>query len=95
MAVRSGIKTVTTAGTRVQLSSTWAQCTEVALTALQANTGVIAIGDNNVVALAGSERGMTINAAQTEYVHNINLSSIYIDSTVNGEGVSWVATSEM
>ena len=95
MAIRTGTKTVTTAGTRVQLSSTWAQCKEVVITAYQANTGVMAIGDSNVVAASGSERGATINAAQTEYLHDVNLSSIYIDSTVNGEGVSWVAASEM
>ena len=95
MAIRSGTKTVTSAGTRVQLSSTWAHCTEIAITALDTNTDNITVGDDQVVAAAVGRRGMGLGAGQTEYLKNVNLTSIYIDSLVSGEGVSWVATSEM
>ena len=95
MALRTGIKTVTSAGTRVQLSSTWAHCTELAVTALDTNTDAVVIGDINVVATAATRRGLSLGAGQTEYLKNVNLTSVYVDSVVSGEGVSFAATGEM
>jgi hypothetical protein len=86
-------KNVTTAGTRVALSATKLYTTAFAVRAKSANTGVIYIGDSTVTSSTGmflasgeanSKEGKT-NARGT--IQTFNLEKIYIDSSVNGEGV--------
>lgn len=81
-------KTVTTAGTRVQLASSTA-CKWVIIQALRDNTGVIAVGGSTVVAASGTERGSMLYAGDSVTVLTSNLNTIYLDSTVNGEGVNY------
>ena len=82
-------RTVTTAGTRLQLSASSVPVVKVVVQALQANTGFIAVGGSTVVAASGTERGYILAPfnAITLTVNNLNL--IYLDSTVSGEGVSY------
>lgn len=94
MAFRTGRKAVTSAGTRVQLSTDFVFCQEVAVTAHEDNTGTIVIGDSNVVASAATRRGLALGAGQTEYLRGINLQSIWVDSTQNNDAVTYAATSE-
>ena len=84
----SGVKTVTTAGTAVALGSQVINGL-ISIKALPANTGNIVIGNNgsNDVTIStaflltpGEERIMEIG----------NLADVYVDSAVNGEGVSWL-----
>lgn len=86
--IGSDRKTVALAGTPEALDDH--QCTSVIITAETNNTGVIFVGDANVSATPGSEQGFVLFTAQTSpplFVSNTNL--IYIDTTVNGDGVSY------
>lgn len=87
--IGDGRKVVTTAGTRVTLaSSTTAR--EVTITALSTNTGVIVVGGSTVIAAAGTRRGVPLSAGASLTIRIDDLADIYIDSTVNGEGVSFL-----
>lgn len=90
-----GRKTVTTSGTEVQLSSSSQPCNLILITALDTNTGVIVVGDSTQPAPATATRqGMYLWAGQTEYFPIRNLTEVYIDATVNGEGVSFTCFTE-
>ncbi len=87
----TGRKTVTTAGTRVPLVSVSTPCSAVCITALESNTGTIVVGGVTVVALLATREGTPIYATGSFIVEVDDLADIYIDSTVNGEGVSFTA----
>ena len=91
MKLISGRKTVTTAGTAVRLSSEAAE--SVAVTALSTNTGTICVGGPEVVASAGTRAGTPLAANQTATFDTDDVADIWIDATVNGEGVSYTAVS--
>jgi len=78
-----GQTNVTTAGTRVALTAT---ATRVFLIkALSTNTGLIYVGDNTVTSANGH-----VLSAKEEALLPLDASEIQIDSSVNGEGVSWI-----
>lgn len=85
--VGNGHKTVTTAGTRVQLANI--ACKAVSIAAKADNTGKMYLGDSSVDATNGRilEPGESIDIAID------NLNRFYLDSEVDGEGISalWVA----
>lgn len=83
--IGDGSKTVTTAGTRVQLTSTETPCFYIIVTALVANIGTIWVGGSTVA----SGRGIPLVALQSCRIDIDDISKVYIDSTVNGEGVSY------
>lgn len=85
-----GRKTVTTAGTAVQLPG--ADVGQVEVQALFANTGKIAVGGSGVSAVAGSEAGILLSAGQTQTVDVSDLKEVWIDATVSGEGVTYLAS---
>lgn len=85
-------KNVTTAGTRVQLSSTNIYAYSVAIEAKLANTGKIYVGDVSVSSTRGHQLepgGSYVVAGEIvgNRVNLVNLASIYIDSSVDAEGV--------
>ena len=63
-----GRKTVTTAGTPVQLVSTETPCAAVVIQALRTNAGHIGVGGPNVKLTAGSESGISLTAGQPEII---------------------------
>jgi tetrahydromethanopterin S-methyltransferase subunit B len=81
-----GVKTVTTAGTDVALASSTA-CKKVDIQAQTDNTGVIAIGASGVDATVATGTGILLNAGDIYSFEIDNLADVYIDSTVNGDGV--------
>jgi hypothetical protein len=86
----SGQKSVTTAGTAEKLGS---QVIAGALMvkALAGNTGTIYIG-NDGAGDVSSANGMPLAARELViFYHVSDLSALWIDSTVNGEGVAWLA----
>jgi hypothetical protein len=86
---KSGQKVVTTAGTAVVLAASREIEGPILIKALEGNTGKIYVGNdgaNDVTSANGYELGAG-DSLQLNYVSNI--ASIYIDSSVNGEGVSW------
>lgn len=83
--VGSGKKTVTTAGTRVILATTQA-IKSLTIKALVANTGIIYVGDVTVA----STNGFQLSAGDSVSLDLSNLNTINIDSSVNGEGVTYM-----
>lgn len=86
--IADGRTTVTTAGTRVALASSTA-CKNVAITAITSNTGIVVVGGSTVVAALATRRGTPLYAGDTICFDIDNLADVFIDSTVNGEGVTF------
>ncbi len=87
--IGTGRKTVTTAGTAVALVASSTECKRLEIQALYSNTGNISVGDSNTLAGTGSERGIILLPGGSYTVGITDVASIYIDSSVNGEGVSF------
>lgn len=83
--IGDGSKNVTTAGTRVQLTSSVTPCRYVIVVGLSTNTDMIWLGGSTVAA----GRGRPLVALQSEKIDINDVSKVYIDSVVNGEGVSF------
>jgi hypothetical protein len=91
--IKTFAKVVTTAGTAVPLSTTKLYTTAFLVQANAANTGLIYVGDSTVAAsnapylVAGasnSKEGQTVTRGM---IQTFDLSKVYIDASVNGEGV--------
>ena len=88
-AVYNGKVIVTTAGTRVQLTSDVTKITSgILIKALSTNTGLIYIGDVSVTAA----NGFQLTASDTAFIEIKDRSPLYIDSAENGEGITYIAT---
>jgi len=83
-----GVKTVTTAGTDVALASTTA-CKRVIVQAQTDNTGFIAVGATGVDATVATGTGVLLYAGDSIELDIDDLADIFIDSTVNGDGVRY------
>lgn len=85
-----GNKNVAAAGTPERLNATRIPCRNVAITARPANTGKIAVGMSNAVrAVAAGEKGVILAAGSSVSFPVASVSDLWIDATVNGEGVSY------
>ena len=82
----SGQKSVTTAGTAVALASS-TEIISVVIKAKSGNTGNIYVGDSTV----DSSTGYILGPGDAVSFDMTDLAAVYIDSDVNGEGVSWLA----
>jgi hypothetical protein len=89
----NGRKTVATAGTAVQLGPSEA-VSAVSITAFKGNTGVICVGGKGVIAAEGTRTGKPLLASESVSIPTDDVGDVYIDATVNGEGVSWLAVTE-
>lgn len=87
-AIGDGRKIVTTAGTRVALAAS-TECKKVNIQAESDNTGAIVVGGANVIASLATRRGTVLEAGDSIEIEIDDLSKIYIDSTVNGDGVTF------
>ena len=84
--VGDGVKTVTTAGSDEALAgSTTAK--RVTIQAQTDNTGLIAVGATGVDATEATGTGIILFAGDSITMMCDNLADIFIDATVNGEGV--------
>lgn len=81
----SGKTTVTTAGTRVVLGSS-TTIKSVAIKALSTNTGIIYVGNVTVAA----SNGFQLKANEAVSLDITNLATVYIDSSINAEGVTYI-----
>lgn len=86
--VADGRQVVTTAGTSVQFASQ--ACKAVSITAETDNTGVIVVGASTVVAAIATRRGIPLAAGDTAVLGVDNMNRLFMDSTVNGDGVTWL-----
>lgn len=80
------VQNVTTAGTRVQLPDQG--CREVTIIAKRENTGYIYVGGDDV---SNSVYGAELEAKDSITLQVSNTNLIYIDASVSGEGISYVA----
>lgn len=93
-----GLKLVTTAGTRERLTASSTPAISVLMTAKATNTGTIVVGGSTVVAASGAgRRGTPLNAGDSMKMTRLedglkDLTDIYLDATVNGEGVTYTYT---
>lgn len=83
-------KTVTTAGTAEALMASATKVKWVTIQALRGNTDYVAVGASTVVAADGTERGAVLSPETAITFYGVDLNEIYVDSVVNGEGVSFV-----
>ena len=85
----NGQKTVTTSGTAEALvgSSTLTE-SAVTVKALNGNTGIVYVGDSSV----DSNNGYELSAGERISFEIDDLQKVYLDVSVNGEGVSWIAS---
>jgi hypothetical protein len=84
--LNSGQTTVTTAGTHIQLPSN--ACATVTIKAKKANTGLIYVGGSSVT----SGNGLILEAGEQITLNITNTNLLYIDSSVSGEGISYIFT---
>lgn len=93
--VRSALKTVTTAGTRVQLSTSVIYAYGLKVKALAANTGIMYVGDVTVSATAGyplpagEEYAPLRDMPESLKGLPVDLSQVYVDASVSGEKVAF------
>lgn len=80
-----GEATVTTAGNRVQLPDV--ACSEVTITAKRGNTGYIYAGG---AAVSSTSYGKELDATESLTLRVANLDQIWLDASVNGEGVTYL-----
>lgn len=79
--------TVTTAGTEVQVSATSVPIKGITIKSLAANTGTMYVGSSTV----SSTNGYPLAAGQAISFDISNLNTIWIDASVSGEKVSYLA----
>jgi len=91
MAAISGQKTVTTAGTAVTLGASQSINGSLMVKALDTNTGVVAIGSDGAGDVTVSNGLRLLKGEAIVYDFVGDLATLWIDSAVNGEGVSWAA----
>jgi hypothetical protein len=85
-----GRKVVTTHGTAVPLTTTKTPSWSVDITAETDNTGSITVGASTVVDAVGTtRRGTPLAAGDTKTFDFVDLSQVYIDSAVDGDGVTY------
>lgn len=92
--IGDGRRVVTTAGSPVPLSVQSVAFRSVTITAETDNTGTIVVGADTVVAAQATRRGTPLAAGQAlTFVatedHVDDLASIYLDATVDGDGVTF------
>jgi hypothetical protein len=85
-----GSKNVAVAGTPEKLSATKKLCGEVVITARPGNAGIVAVGFSNAVrATPAAEIGAIIQAGGGFTLSVPDISQVWIDASVSGEGVSF------
>lgn len=81
---------VGTVGDPVQVTATSTPCGMVHIQAFPGNSGNVAIGDEDINAASGSERGKIL-APGEHYDYPIdNLSKVYLDILTTGDGISYL-----
>ncbi len=85
----TGRRTVAAAGTPVQLQGTAILSLWVIITAETDNTRVIVVGGASVEAALATREGTPLGAGDTIALDVVDLSAVWIDSTVNGDGVTY------
>jgi len=88
--ITDGRKTVSTAGSAEALASSSTPVSYIIITAETNNSGVIAVGASTVVASVGTRRGAPLGAGDSISLGAVDLADVYLDTTVNGDGVTYL-----
>ena len=86
----SQVTTVTTAGTRVQITANPDHITRITFKALTTNTGDIYVGGSSVSSTVGHTLAPGESVALDFSPNTEVLSNFWVDAAVNGEKVSWI-----
>lgn len=92
--VGDGRKTVTTAGTAERLAAA-TKATQVVITAETDNTGIICVGGSTVVAALATRRGTPLSLGDTVTLPCVDLSDIWLDTTVDGDGATFTYVNDV
>lgn len=85
----AGRKVVASAGTAEALGAS-TTIKEVLVTAETNNTGMIAVGGSGVIAAEATREGTPLFPGDSVIIQIDDLAEVYIDSTVNGDGVTYL-----
>ena len=88
--IGDGLKNVTSAGTALAVSSSSIPCRVVRIKAFPENTNTVVVGASTVVATLATRRGLSLSPGEEVEFRIDDVSKLYIDSVVSGEGVSYV-----
>lgn len=88
--VRDGNKSVTTAGVAVPLAANRTGSYSVTVMANLTNTDYVCVGDSTVVAAVSGRRGIPLSAGMSITLPIEDISKLWLDSVVNGEGVTFI-----
>lgn len=91
-ALVTGSQNVAVAGVAVQLALTVVRILEIVIQAKRTNTGRIYIGGATVS--NNDTQGVFINAGESLSLSITDLSKVWLDASVGGEGVTYTATLE-
>lgn len=83
-----GVKTITSAGTDEALAGSTA-CKRVVIQSQTDNTGLIAVGATGVDATVATGTGILLYPGDSFELEIDNLADVFIDASVNGEGVRY------
>lgn len=87
--ITSDRKIVTTAGTRVQFQTSATNCRKADITAELDNTGTVVVGGSGVIAALATRKGTPLEPGDSVTVYINDLSLLYLDSVVSGDGVTY------
>ena len=90
LTIVDGRKVVASTATAEALSATDLVVNFIIITAETDNTGVITVGASSVVGAVGTRRGIPLNAGDSISLGGVNLKDVYLDTTVNGDGCTFV-----
>lgn len=92
MPIKTGQKNVTTSGTPVQIDAINLEGKqEVVVKAKNSNTGTITVGFSSATALNTSTSHFKLAAGDYVRVVLDDLDEVWIDATVSGEGIEYIA----
>jgi hypothetical protein len=83
----SGVQTVVTSGTPVQLLSSTTSCKRIDIVAQSGNSGIVYVGGSNT--LASTQTGIPLAPLGSYTFYVTDVSIVYVDSTANGDKISF------
>jgi len=87
--IGDGIQTAI-AGTAIVLTTSSISCKRIHIMGRTQNTDYVVVGSSTVVAAEETRRGIPLSAGQSITMQIDNVQKVYIDSIVNGEGVTFL-----
>ncbi len=87
--IGEGRKVVAAAGTAECLAAASTPCKRILMMAETDNTGTIVFGGTAVIAALATRTGIPLNAGDSVVIVTNDLNKVYLDTTVNGDGVTY------